>query len=159
MRRLVGPGGAVVGIDTSSSMLDAARRRVRRAGWPDVVFVEADATDVAGALRTVGVDVGAVRAVVATFVLSLLPDDAPVWQAVDALASRQPLCVAVADLGPPVDAPAPLRPLLRALTALGGGDPARRPWEQLLARSADAAHEVCHGGHVHLAVGDMDHPG
>ena len=49
-----------------------------------------------------------------------------------------------------------VRPLLGALTAFGGGDPDRRPWDRLLARCADGVHEQHLGGHVHLAAGTAD---
>ena len=155
LQRLVGPRGCVLGIDAGASMLAAARRRVCRAGWPNIHLVQGDLTDLAGVLHIAGVDPDTVAAVVATFVLSLLPDDASVWAAVDGLAGTHTVRVAVSDLGPPDNAPALLRPVLRALTALGGGDPARRPWDRLLARAPAAVHEVHLGGHVHLAVGDL----
>ena len=151
--RLVGPTGSVIGIDTSASLLAAAERRVARAGWSGVQLLCGDVADVEGVLHATGVDAGAVTAVVATFVLSLLPDERPVWAALDELAIRGPLRVAVADLGRPDGAPAPARPLLGALTALGGGDPDRRPWKHVLQRAPDAVHEVHLGGHVHLAAG------
>ena len=40
---LVGPGGHVIGIDASQSMIAAARRRIRQAGWTNVTVICADA--------------------------------------------------------------------------------------------------------------------
>ena len=39
---LVGPTGAVVGIDTNAAVLTVARERVRALGWPNVTFVAGD---------------------------------------------------------------------------------------------------------------------
>jgi SAM-dependent methyltransferase len=39
---LVGPTGAVVGIDTDAAILEVARRRVRAMGWANTTFVEGD---------------------------------------------------------------------------------------------------------------------
>jgi len=155
LRQLVGAGGTVVGIDSSENMLAAARRRVRRARLDGVRIIRGDAADLLGVLPTDGVDVDTVDAVVAAFVLSLLPDDAPFWSAVDELAARRPRRVAMCDVGPPLDAAAPLRPLLRLLGRLGGADPDRQPWDVLIARAGDARHEIVLGGHVHLAVGSV----
>jgi ubiquinone/menaquinone biosynthesis C-methylase UbiE len=43
--RLVGPGGAVVGVDRDSHSLERARGRVREAGMSNVRFVEADLSE------------------------------------------------------------------------------------------------------------------
>ncbi len=39
---LVGPTGAVVGIDTDGAILEVARRRVQAVGWSNVTFIERD---------------------------------------------------------------------------------------------------------------------
>ena len=39
---LVGPTGAVVGIDTDGAILEVARRRLQAVGWANVAFVEGD---------------------------------------------------------------------------------------------------------------------
>ena len=155
LNRLVGPSGTVVGVDASANMLAVARRRIARAGWRNTLVLEADVVDLPAVVTAAGVDIEAIAAVTATFVVSLLPDESAFWTAVREL-SPGPVCrVALADLGPPVDAPAPLRPLFRALTALGGSDTSRRPWAQLIERASDTVHEETLGGHVHLAVGTM----
>lgn len=150
----VGPTGRVVGIDANAGMLAVARARVRRAGWRSVRLLRGDAADLLTLFPDAGLPTGAVDAVVATFVLSLLDDDAPVWHAVDVLARDRPVRVGLADLGEPADAPGPLRPVLSALTRLGGGDPRRRPWDALRARAGDTWWTGSwFGGHVHVAVG------
>lgn len=155
LSRLVGPSGTVVGVDPSPSMLAAARRRIGRAGWANVLVFEAEVKDLAAVVQSAGVDADAIAAVVATFVVSLLADESEFWAAVGEFTRHRVLRVALADLGPPGAAPRPLRPLLRALTALGGSDPNRRPWAQLIVRAPDTVHEVALGGHVHLAVGTL----
>ena len=154
----VGPAGRVIGVDASASMLAAARRRVRRAGWRSVRLVPGDAADLLPLLDGLRLP-GGVDAVVATFVLSLLDDDAPVWRAVDELARDRPLRVGLADLGEPAAVPRPLRPVLGTLTRVGGGDPRRRPWEALATRAADTWTGAWFGGHVHVAVGTCAPPG
>ena len=137
-------------------MLDAARRRIHRARWSNVVVVEGDAADFVEVLASAGVAADAIEALVATFVLSLLDDDEPVWSALDELAEQRPRRIALADLGPPAAAPRLVRPVLGALTTFGGADPRRRPWERLLDRAPDGRSEVWYGGHVHLAAGTWE---
>ncbi len=45
---LVGPTGAVVGIDTNAAILEVARHRVEAVGWANVTFVEGDVRMAAG---------------------------------------------------------------------------------------------------------------
>jgi ubiquinone/menaquinone biosynthesis C-methylase UbiE len=40
LQRAVGPGGSILGIEPSSSMLAVARQRVQRAGWQNVTLCE-----------------------------------------------------------------------------------------------------------------------
>lgn len=67
LRERVGPTGAVVGVDLVPAMLARARARIEAAGWQNVHAVRADAT------RPPVADVGAV---VATFLVGMLPDPA-----------------------------------------------------------------------------------
>lgn len=43
LAELVGPTGRILAVDYSEGMLDAARRRVRHNGWPQIEFMQADA--------------------------------------------------------------------------------------------------------------------
>lgn len=43
LQERIGPGGTIVGVDASATMLDLARRRVAEHGWRNVVLVEAAA--------------------------------------------------------------------------------------------------------------------
>lgn len=151
----IGPSGHVVGIDASASMLAAARRRVRTAGWGNVTLLRADAADLLVVLRDTGFGPGRVDAVVATYVLSLLPDDRPVWAAVDALAARRPVRVGITDLAPAASVRTPWRLLHRAAAAAGGVDLRRQPWRPLAERADDVVEENQLGGHVRLAVGTV----
>jgi len=150
LRRAVAPGGRVVGVDASASMLGAARRRIRRAEWTDVTLVRGDVRAVADVLAAAHVRPDGF---VATFALSLVPDTGRLWAAVDEVAAARAVRVGLAELGPADDAPRVLRPALGALTALGGGDPTSEPWRALADRATDVVHESFLGGHVHVAVG------
>ena len=70
---LVGPTGAVVGIDTDGSILEVARRRVRAVGWRNVTFVEGD-------VRT-ATDLEMFDAVVGRFILFWVRDVVEVLRA------------------------------------------------------------------------------
>jgi hypothetical protein len=120
-----------------------------------VALVQGDVRDPGAVLAAASVRPDAV---VATFVLSLLADQTGLWTAVDEVALERPVRVALAELGEPNRAPRVLRPVLGALTALGGGDATREPWRQLAARAPDTVEETLVGGHVHLAVGTCGAP-
>ncbi|WP_254823462.1 class I SAM-dependent methyltransferase [Haloglomus halophilum] len=67
LRRAVGPGGRVVGVDLTGPLLARARDRVAREGWTNVHVVQGDATSP---------PVTAPDALLATFVVGLLDDPA-----------------------------------------------------------------------------------
>jgi S-adenosylmethionine-diacylgycerolhomoserine-N-methlytransferase len=150
LHNAVAPDGRIIGIDDSPSMLAAARRRIDRCGWADVTLARADITRLDDEVRATARDADAF---VATFVLSLLGDDAACWSLIDDAACARPVRVALADLGDASHAPRLLRPALWALTSLGGGRVARCPWNRLTACADDVHHEEYLGGHVHLAAG------
>jgi ubiquinone/menaquinone biosynthesis C-methylase UbiE len=58
LRHVVGPGGKVIGVDLTDSMLQRARERVAANGWKNVELVQSDAasfvfpSDIDGALST-----------------------------------------------------------------------------------------------------------
>ncbi|WP_423743280.1 methyltransferase domain-containing protein (plasmid) [Haladaptatus sp. SPP-AMP-3] len=66
LRRRVGPGGRVIGVDFTRGMLEQARDRIDREGWENVHIVQADAATFS--LRE------DVDAVLATFVIGMLDD-------------------------------------------------------------------------------------
>jgi SAM-dependent methyltransferase len=65
LRRAVGPGGHVVGIDLTGPLLARARERIAREGWANVHVVQGDAT---------AAPLGAADALLATFVVGLLAE-------------------------------------------------------------------------------------
>lgn len=142
--------GRVVGVDNSTSMLAAARRRVRRHGWANVTLLHADIVELGQVLTARSIEPDAL---VATFVLSVVADDSGFWSVVDEVAVTRPLRVGLAELGAASGAPRPLRWALDALTILGGGRRNRRPWTRLLERADDSARLQFLGGHVQVAAG------
>ncbi len=115
-------------------------------------LIRGDAADLPHLLHRADADPGAVDVLVATYVLPVLPDDAPVWSALPRLAAGGGLRVGVADLGEASAAVLPLRVVFRLFAAVGGADPHRHPWERLAQQATLDAHETYYGGHVHLAV-------
>lgn len=67
LRDRVGASGRVIGVDLTRPLLERARRRIARAGWTNVHLVHGDA---------IHPPVVAADAVIATFVVGLLPDPA-----------------------------------------------------------------------------------
>ena len=63
---MVGPRGAVVGVETNPTILETARARVRAAGWTNVTFLEGD-------VHSIGLDED-FDAVVGRWILMYLPD-------------------------------------------------------------------------------------
>src|SRR5262245_37248026 len=64
--RLVGPSGEVVGVERDESSIERARERVRTAGFRNVIFRQADATEIS--------EEGPFDAVVGRFILMYIPD-------------------------------------------------------------------------------------
>lgn len=153
LRDLVGTCGHVIGIDASPSMLAAARRRIRQAGWTNVTVICADAAHLGPALEDADVNVDDIDALIATFVISTLTDPASFWNNVDQLCARHPRLIAPADLGTVTSGRHVSRLLARTLAALGGSQPTRQPWQDLSDRCSDAVIETDLGGHVRLALG------
>ncbi len=147
----VSPGGRVIGVDASESMLESARRRVDRHGWAGVELRLGEIEELGAVLDPAAPP----DAFVATFVLSLLDDDAPFWAVVESAASSRPVEIAIADLGAATHRWRVVRWVLDSLAALGGGRPARRPWQRLLERYPEAVHESHLLGHVHLGRGSV----
>src|SRR5919199_6303461 len=67
---LVGPRGAVIGVETNPTILDTARARVSAAGWTNVTFLEGD-------VQSASLD-DDFDAVVGRWILMYLPDPAAV---------------------------------------------------------------------------------
>lgn len=152
--RRVGPSGRVIGVDASGSMLAAATRRIRAAGWNNVTVIHSDIGDLATALAMSGIQILDVDVVIATFVVSTLRDPTSFWRFVDEIiASHAVLLVALADLGHAETSRRVPAIVLNTLAALGGNQEQTQPWNDLAQRSPDAVTEQHLGGHVHLALG------
>ncbi|NYF16847.1 demethylmenaquinone methyltransferase/2-methoxy-6-polyprenyl-1,4-benzoquinol methylase [Microbacterium sp. AK009] len=162
VRAAVGETGHIVGVDRSAEMLAVAQGRVRRAGWPNVTLIEADAAEldveevrarVAGVTgRTDGVD-----AVLSTYALSVMRGSArEAWvRAVEVV--RPEGALAVVDMQPPTGRWRIFSPLARLACAFGGADIQARPWH-LVARDAatgSVREAVVRGGHIVAAVGRL----
>ncbi|MBT0566625.1 class I SAM-dependent methyltransferase [Williamsia sp. CHRR-6] len=157
--RQIGPSGRVIGIDRSPDMLAQAARRIarHRPGSADQL-IRSDCADVDFAAIDTG-EHGPVRAVVATYALSLMPDPHSVLQRV--CAQLPDAAVLVVDMAQPVGR-GPLgtaltrwvgAPLARAACRAGGADITARPWLHLHTLAPDHRDvEVC-GGHIHACVG------
>lgn len=158
LRRLVGPAGRVIGVDASPSMLAAAARRARAAGWDNVSCIESDIADIPAALSAAGVPISGIDVVVATFVISTLRDPMWFWQSVDQITdSTGSVLVALADIGRAESARRLAATALNTLAALGGNQRHGTPWNDLAARSPDAVTEQFLDGHVHLTLGHCGH--
>ncbi len=147
----VGPSGAVVGVDASSSMLARARTRCRSGGWDNVELIEADAGQLNGALSHSRA--GEVfDAALFTYSLSIIARWREAWaQATDLL--RTGGRAAVVDLALPRGRWRILAPLARIACWTGGVDRHREPWRLAADSTVDAVHETQRGGHVHIVVG------
>ena len=66
VERRIGPQGRLIGVDLTDAMLQVARKRVAREGWPNVELVQ---MDIARWLIPDGVD-----AIFSTFALTLVPE-------------------------------------------------------------------------------------
>jgi ubiquinone/menaquinone biosynthesis C-methylase UbiE len=83
--RIVGPTGAVVGVERSPVALETARRRAAAAGLPHVTFL---GEDLSGLDRALDRDLPPFDAVVGRFVLQFVPDPSAVLRA--AVAAARP---------------------------------------------------------------------
>ena len=156
LRELVGPSGRIIGIDTSPSMLAAARRRIRRAGWANVTVICADASHLCPVLQAAGVQLDDIDAVIATLVISTLTDPASFWHTIHHLCASRPRLIALADLGPVTSGRRAWGLLAHTLATAGASQSTRHPWDDVRKRCNDAVIEAHLGGHVRLAVGHCD---
>lgn len=147
----VGPSGAVVGVDASSSMLARARARRETRGWSNVTLVEADAARLDEALSSsTGPEV--FDAALFTYSLSIIDR----WQDAYALALarvRPGARIVVVDMALPVGPWRVFSPLARLACFTGGADIDRTPWSLLLKTTSRTTHRMARGGHIHIAAG------
>lgn len=164
----VGPGGRVVAVDRSESMLAMARRRVARHGWRTVTLVQADVTALdAGALApgadriphgedpaAAAPDERGFDAVIATYAMSVVDDPAAAWRTARA-ALRPGGRACIVDMQPPRGAARLLSPLARLACAIGGADLAARPWRLLERDAVDVRRREVRGGHIVVVAGTL----
>lgn len=147
LRRAVGPGGRIIGVDMTEAMLDRAAERIERHEWRNVELVHSDAAtyefpaDLAGILST--------------FALTLVPEyDAVIRRGAEAL--RPGGRWAILDLRIPDGWSARLLPFLLPLFRPFGvtRDLAdRRLWESLQSHLDPVEMTAGYFGYVYLAVG------
>ncbi|WP_254831906.1 class I SAM-dependent methyltransferase [Haloglomus salinum] len=134
LRRAVGPGGRVVGVDLTGPLLARARDRVAHEGWANVHVVQGDATTA---------PVEAADALLATFVVGLLDDPATAvedWCALvagapdDGAGGRVALVDATASEHP---AGRLLNPAFRAFVAAGAPSSSARDVARALVPGSD----------------------
>ncbi len=146
--KAVGPGGRVVGVDLTDSMLELARRRVRAAGWDNVTLVESDLVACRFPAR--------VDAILSTFSLVLVPDyQVVIERAAAALAPGGRL--ALFDLKEPERWPRWLVRLVAWLDSPYGvsvEQADRRPWETLRRHLRQIRFREYYFGVLYLAVGE-----
>ncbi len=149
----IGPGGVVVGVDSSADMVAQARRRTERNGWSNVCLVTADATTVPASdlPRSSGQPFDAA---LATYALSLMPQWRSAWSLM-CESVRPGGRLAVVDLGLPTGLGAPTRPLARLACALGRSRPERAPWRVVEQGLGDVHRQDLWAGHVLVRVGTL----
>lgn len=157
LSKAVAPGGRVIGIDASESMLARAGSRVEACKAMNVELIHGDDVgDLPHLLARARSRVRRVDVVVATYVLSVLDDDEPAWSAIRALAAQHTLRLGIAEIGEASSANLPLRTMFALFAATGGADRHRRPWERVERDATLETHEEFFGGHVHIAVGSYN---
>jgi demethylmenaquinone methyltransferase/2-methoxy-6-polyprenyl-1,4-benzoquinol methylase len=158
LQRRIGPSGRIVGIDRSARMLDQARRRAAKAGWNNVILIQADAVEldpatVRAAIRNQGGS-GVSDAALATYSLSLMPKWRKAWANTTALL-RDEARVAVVDMQDPVGWARLLTPLARAACALGGADITAHPWQAVEESCIRLSTDSSRGGHLQIRAGTL----
>ena len=145
LRRRIGAGGHIVGIDQSPDMLACARQRVREHGWDHVRLLCAPAA----AARLAG------RADAALFHLvhDVLRDDAALANVLRHLKPGARVVATGLHWAPPWQWPVNAFVLLAALYSVTSLDGLARPWDKLATRLDDLAVQEVLGGAMFVASG------
>jgi S-adenosylmethionine-diacylgycerolhomoserine-N-methlytransferase len=147
----VGRSGSVVGVDASESMLRQARRKVRRAQLEQVQLVCCDAARLADVVD------GHFDAVLFAYSLSIVTEWETAWLAALRLC-RPGGRVAVVDTAYPGGRWGWLTPLAFLAMTSGGVDRRRTVWTRVVADTAIRHRTQWRGGHIQVAVGEIDDP-
>lgn len=152
----VGPAGTIVGIDRSAQMLQQARRRAGKAGWENVILIQADAVLLdPAAIRTAVQEQGgspASDAALATYSLSLMPDWRQAWANLTSLLQAEAR-ISVVDMQDPAGWARLLTPLARAACALGGADITAHPWRAVEEDCTNVVRASARAGHLQIRAG------
>lgn len=152
----VGPTGTIVGLDASSQMLDQARSRIQRRGWPNVILLEADATTLRP--EEVGARVAAAGgreladAALATYALSIMPDWENAWHHMLELCTPEAV-LAVVDMQDTTGPWSVFSPLARLACRLGGADINAHPWQAVERDCTHVVADTARGGHLQIRAG------
>lgn len=155
----IGPEGHIVGLDTSTAMLDQAQFRASRRGWANVTLIAADATTMSPRtlrqhLSSVARVPGrqpkpsSVTAVVAAYSLSVMGDWQAAWQTATTVAEPGAR-LGIVDMKRPTGAYRWLAPLAMLACAAGGSDIDAHPWT-VLDGYPDLTSTSVRGGHVEV---------
>jgi ubiquinone/menaquinone biosynthesis C-methylase UbiE len=153
IERRIGPAGELVGVDVTPQMLDRARARIAREGWPNVRLREGDVCELDTASLGEPFD-----AAVCTLGLSVIPQWERAWEAmVSAVRPGGRLVIMDAAYpagGDPRRGSAIVsRPLAWTLSHLFAADCRRRPWQLLQRDTSDPTSEGFTWGWVTAAAG------
>jgi S-adenosylmethionine-diacylgycerolhomoserine-N-methlytransferase len=158
LQQRIGPSGTIVGIDRSDRMLDQARRRAAKAGWDNIILIQADAVEMDPAtIRAVMQSQGGKGlsdAALATYALSLMPEWRKAW-ANTAELLRDDARVAVVDMQDPVSWARLLTPLARAACAVAGADITAHPWQAVEEDCTDVIRASARAGHLQIRAGTL----
>lgn len=158
LQERVGPAGTIVGIDRSARMLEQAHRRVEKAGWKNVILLQADAVLLnPAAVRTAVRKQGGSPesdAALATYSLSLMPEWRQAWANLCALLQPEAR-VSVVDMQDPVGWARLLTPMARAACALGGADITAHPWRAVEEDCINVMRSSARAGHLQIRAGAL----
>ena len=146
----VGPNGRVVGVDASDAMLDVARRRVAKQGWPTVSLVQADALR----LTSDYLPAATADALFSAYALSVMAEPVSAMERAASLVKRGGR-MGIVDMQRPTGMARVFTPFALAATAAGGADIDAHPWEWLKLHATDFSEDTRRGGHIVAAAGTL----
>lgn len=149
----VSPGGRVLGVDLSESMLAVARQRAQKRGLDTVRLLSTDAVtlDPRRVVHELG---GLADVVIATYTLSIMADPAEAWRRA-MTAARPGARVAIVDMQPPTGAARLIAPLARAFAGFGGSNLEARPWTLLESSAVNVQSRSLRGAHIQVRTGTL----